>query len=225
VTVPPIARSQAEFTTRDDELTRTNEELANTLTHGTGAVASVVALVVLVILAARGGDAWEIVSVALFGATLIALYVASTLFHAAIDPRAKARLEVFDHGAIYLLIAGTYTPFTIGVLRGGWGWSLFGVIWGLALAGIAFKVFFAGRFRLTSTLIYLAMGWLVIIAAGPMLRQLDPVTLGWLLAGGLAYTAGTPFYHTTRFRYAHAVWHVFVLAGSVCHVIAVGVQL
>jgi hemolysin III len=206
-------------------MTRTGEELANTLTHGTGAVASVVALVVLVILAARGGDAWEIVSVALFGATLLTLYLASTLYHAALDPRARAGLEVCDHGAIYLLIAGTYTPFTIGVLRGGWGWSLFGVIWGLALAGIAFKVFFAGRFRVTSTLIYLAMGWLVIIAAGPMLRQLSPVTLGWLLAGGLAYTAGTPFYHATRFRYAHAVWHVFVLAGSVCHVIAVGVQL
>lgn len=206
-------------------MTRTGEELANTLTHGTGAVASVVALVVLVILVARGGDAWEIVSVTLFGATLLTLYLASTLYHAALDPRVRARLEVFDHGAIYLLIAGTYTPFTIGVLRGGWGWSLFGVIWGLALAGIVFKVFFAGRFKVTSTLIYLAMGWLVIIAAGPMLRQLSPATLGWLLAGGLAYTAGTPFYHATRFRYAHAVWHVFVLAGSVCHVIAVGVQL
>jgi hemolysin III len=132
---------------------------------------------------------------------------------------------VLDHSAIYLLIAGTYTPFTLGVLRGAWGWSLFGVIWGLAVAGITFKLFFTGRFRLASTLIYVGMGWLGLVAAGPLVRQLSPAALVWLVAGGLAYTAGTPFYQAGRFRYAHAVWHAFVLAGSACHVIAVAIQL
>jgi hemolysin III len=185
----------------------------------------VIVLSVLVVLAARGGDVWEIVSVAVFGATLSLLYLASTLYHAARNPRSKARLKVFDHSAIYLLIAGTYTPFTLGVLRGAWGWSLFGVIWGLAVVGITFKLFFTGRFRLASTLIYVGMGWLGLIAAGPLIRNLNPVTLIWLVAGGLAYTAGTPFYQAGRFRYAHAVWHAFVLAGSACHVVAVATQL
>ena len=201
------------------------EELANAVTHGVGSLASVAAFAVLVTLAARAGDVWQIVSVAVFGATLVLLYLASTLYHAARDPHTRHRLKVLDHSAIYLLIAGTYTPFTVGVLRGAWGWSLFGAVWGLAVLGITFKLFFVGRFRLLSTLVYLAMGWIALIAAGPLLRQLSPGALGWLLAGGVAYTAGTPFYHAGRFRYSHAVWHAFVLAGSACHVIAVGTQL
>lgn len=197
------------------------EELANVVTHGIGALASIAAAAVLIVLASLNGDVWAVVSVSVFATTLIALYTASTLYHAARDPVLKARLKLLDHAAIYLLIAGTYTPFMIGELRGGWGWSLFGVIWGLAVAGIALKVLFIGRFRLLSTLVYVAMGWLVLVAAVPVIRALDPVTLAWLLAGGLAYTAGTPFYHNSRVRFAHAVWHVFVLAGSICHGIAV----
>jgi hemolysin III len=180
---------------------------------------------VLITLASLRGDLWTIVGTAVFSATLILLYTASTLYHAVRSSTAKARLKVLDHAAIYLLIAGTYTPFTLVGLRGGWGWSLFGVIWGLAVAGVIFKLFSAGRFRLLSTGIYVAMGWLVIIAVVPMLRRMDPWVLAWLAAGGLAYTAGTPFYHNQRFRYSHAVWHGFVLMGSVCHAVAVGLQI
>ncbi len=204
---------------------RAREELFNAITHGIGVLASVVAAVILIVLAAFGGDVWEIVGVSIFGASLFTLYLASTLYHSARRPHIKARLKVFDHSAIYLLIAGSYTPFMIGALRGGWGWTLFGVIWGLALLGIVFKLFFTGRFRLVSTLVYIAMGWLAIIAAGPLLRHLEPVALFWLVAGGIAYTAGTPMYQAARFRYAHAVWHLFVLGGSVCHAVAIGVQI
>jgi len=200
-------------------------ELPNVLTHGLGVAASVAAAAILIVFAALGGRAAEIVGVSVFGATLVLLYSASTLYHAARSDVARRRLKVLDHAAIFFLIAGTYTPFTIGALGGGWGWSLFGVIWGLAVAGAVFKVFAAGRFRLVSTLFYVAMGWLVVIAAGPLVRHLDGATLGWLLAGGIAYTAGTPFYQTRRFRHSHAVWHVFVLAGSACHAVAVGLQL
>ena len=201
---------------------RGGEELANTLTHGLGVVASVAGGAVLVVLAALGGDAWEIVGVSVFVTSLIALFTASTVFHAVGDGALKARLKVLDHSAIDLLIAGTYTPFMIDELRGGWGWSLFGVIWGLAVVGIGLKLVFTGRFKLLSTTVYVAMGWLVLIAIGPMIRSLEPVTLGWLVAGGIAYTAGTPFYHTQRMPYGHAVWHLFVILGSVCHAIAVG---
>jgi hemolysin III len=201
------------------------EERLSALTHGAAAAASVAAAAILIVKASLEGDAWEIVGASVFGATLIVLYLASTLYHLARSVRARARLRALDHAAIYFLIAGTYTPFTIGALRGGWGWSLFGVIWGLALAGAVFKIFAAGRFRVLSTAFYVAMGWLAVIAAGPMLRTLEPATVAWLLAGGVAYTAGTPFYHTGRVRYGHAIWHLFVIAGSACHAVAVGVQI
>ena len=201
-----------------------SEELANAVTHGVGAVAALAGAAILIVLAAVRGDAWEIVGISIFASSLVALYTASTLYHAARRPRAKARLKLFDHAAIYLLIAGTYTPFLVTALRGGWGWSLLGVIWGLALVGIAMKLLFLGRFRLASTLTYVAMGWLILIAVGPLVRSLPTITLVWLVAGGVAYTAGTPFYHG-RVRYAHAIWHLFVLAGSVCHAIAVGTIL
>lgn len=200
------------------------EELANALTHGAGAVGGVAVTAVLVVMAALGGDAWSIVGAAVFGASLIALYTASTLYHAFRGARLKARLKVVDHAMIYLLIAGSYTPFMLGDLRGPWGWSLFGVIWGLAVAGVVFKLFFTGRFPRLSTILYLGMGWLVILAVNPMLHHLQTPTLLWLLAGGIAYSAGTIFYHATR-PYAHAVWHLFVLAGSACHVVAVATQL
>jgi hemolysin III len=201
------------------------QELANVWTHALGVAAGVLGGAALITLAALRGTAWDVVGVSIFTATLIALYAASTAYHAARDDDLRLRLKVADHCAIYLLIAGSYTPFMIGRLRGGWGWSLFGVIWGLALAGVVFKFFFTGRFRVLSTGIYIAMGWLIVIAAGPMLARLAPVTLLWLLAGGIAYTAGTPFYHAARIRYGHALWHVFVLAGSVCHGIAIATAI
>ena len=201
------------------------EELASTVTHAVGVLASVTGAVLLIVLAARRSDARAVVGASIFGASLILLYLASTCYHAVRSPRAKARLKVLDHCAIYLLIAGTYTPFMIGALRGGWGWSLFGVIWGLAAAGVGFKLLFTGRFQLVSTLIYVAMGWLVLIAIRPMIVQLSPATLVWLVAGGVAYTAGTPLYHARRVRYSHAMWHILVMAGSACHAIAVGIQI
>jgi hemolysin III len=196
-------------------------ELANTVTHGIGVIASIIALTLLVIFAARGGDAWEVVGVSIFGATLIMLYLSSTMYHAVSTPALKSRLKVVDHSAIYLLIAGTYTPFMIGVLRGGWGWSMFGVIWGLAIAGVVFKLFLTGKFPRLSTFIYVLMGWLVLIAAVPMFTLMTRETLAWLVAGGVTYTAGTVFYHNNRIPQAHAIWHLFVLGGSVCHALAV----
>lgn len=208
-----------------DEIRFRREELANTLTHAAGIVAGAAGAAVLIVTAALHGDVWKIVGSAVFSATLVLLYTASTLYHAARSPVARARLKVFDHCAIYLLIAGTYTPFTLVGLRGGWGWSLFGVIWGLAVAGTVFKLFFTGRFPRLSTGIYLGMGWLVVIAAVPMARALSPATLAWLVAGGLTYTVGTVFYHSRRIPYAHAIWHLFVLGGSACHFAAVLTQV
>lgn len=203
------------------DVRRLREEIANALTHGVGAVLSLIGGAVLIVLAAKRGDAWLVVSSAVYAITLVLLYTASTLYHAVRSPRLRAQFKVLDHCAIYLLIAGTYTPFMLGTVRGGWGWSLFGVIWGLAAAGVVFKLFFTGRFPILSTIIYIAMGWLAVIAVGPMLQHFTPTTLAWLVAGGLTYTAGTMFYHRPRMRFAHAVWHVFVLGGSICHGVAV----
>lgn len=197
------------------------EEVANALTHGLGAVAALAAGAVLTTLVALHGDGWQLAGTIVFCAALLLLYVASTLYHAIPHPVAKARLKVFDHCAIYVLIAGTYTPFTLIGLRGAWGWSLFAVIWTLAVAGVVFKLFFTGRFKLLSTLIYIAMGWLVLVAIVPMTRALDAWALGWLFAGGLAYTAGTFFYMSRRIPYAHTIWHSFVIGGSTCHFLAV----
>ncbi|HEY0662958.1 MAG TPA: hemolysin III family protein [Lysobacter sp.] len=201
------------------------EELANAVTHGFGAAAALAGGAVLIALAASQGDGWQLIGAIVFGLCLLLLYVASTLYHAIKHPVAKARLKVFDHCAIYLLIAGTYTPFTLIGLRGTLGWVLFAAIWLLALSGVLFKLFFTGRFKLLSTLIYIAMGWLVILAIVPVFRALDAWTFGWLLAGGLCYTLGTVFYHRPSLRYSHAVWHLFVIAGSVCHYVAVMAQV
>jgi len=193
------------------------EEIAHSVTHGTGAVLSVVGLVLLTVRAVRTGDPWYVVSFAIFGATMVVLYTASTLYHALKPPRARRVFKILDHGAIFLLIAGTYTPFLLVSLRGPWGWSMFGVVWGLATAGILFKVFFAGRFKLVSTLLYLGLGWLCAVATKPLLARVPAEGLAWLLAGGLAYSAGTLFYLWRGMRYHHAVWHLFVLAGTACH--------
>lgn len=197
------------------------EEIANSLTHGLGLALSIVGLSVLVTFAAFSRDAWVVVGCAVFGVSLVVLYAASTLYHALRAPRLKWCLRVLDHGAIFLLIAGTYTPFLLVSLRGPWGWSLFGVVWALAVAGMVLKLFLLGRFRIMSTLIYLFMGWLVLIAFKPLAGALPHASLMMLLAGGVAYTAGTIFYSWERLPYHHAVWHVFVLAGSACHFFAV----
>ncbi|HQW81012.1 MAG TPA: hemolysin III family protein [Pseudomonadota bacterium] len=197
------------------------EEFANALTHGLGAVAALCGSSVLITLAAIQGDVWQLGSAIIYGVTLILLYAASTLYHAIPHPPAKARLKVFDHCAIYLLIAGTYTPVALIAMRDNWGWWLFGTTWALAMLGVIFKLFFTGRFKLASTLIYVGMGWLVVIAIKPLLHSLDNWTLGWLFAGGLFYTGGTWFYMHPRLKYAHAIWHVFVLLGSLSHYISV----
>jgi len=197
------------------------EEIANAITHGIGLLLSIAGFVVLLVLAALRGTAWHIVACSIYGATLICLYTASTLYHAVISPRVKRALRIFDHSAIYLLIAGTYTPFLLVSLRGPWGWSLFGVIWGLALAGVLFKFWFVERFAILSTAVYIAMGWLVVIAAKPVITHLSLTAIIWLLAGGLAYTGGVVFFAAKRIPYSHAIWHLFVLAGSICHYFAV----
>lgn len=197
------------------------EEIANAITHGIGLLLSIAGFVVLLVLAALRGTAWHIVACSIYGATLICLYTASTLYHAVISPRVKRALRIFDHSAIYLLIAGTYTPFLLVSLRGAWGWSLLGVIWGLALVGVLFKFWFVERFAILSTAVYIAMGWLVVIAAKPVITHLPLTAIIWLLAGGLAYTGGVIFFAAKRIPYSHAIWHLFVLAGSICHYFAV----
>lgn len=202
-----------------------HEEVINAVTHGMGVVASIVGGAVVITLAAGLGDAWLLLGMVVYSASLVVLYAASTLYHAIPHRSAKARLRVFDHCAIYLLIAGTYTPFMLGALRGAWGWTLLGFVWSLALGGIVYKLFLLGRYPRLSTAMYLAMGWLAIIALPAMLRSLSLTVMLWLLAGGLAYTAGTLFYHSRRIPYAHAIWHGFVLAGSGCHFVAVLMQV
>lgn len=197
------------------------EELAHSITHGIGAVLSIAGLVLLVTLAALRGDAWHVVACSIFGATLVFLYTASTLYHSITHPGAKRVMRVFDHAAIFLLIAGTYTPFTLVTLRGGWGWTLFVIVWGLALVGIIYKITARNRFRFLSVLLYLGMGWLVLIAIKPMVTSIPGPGLALLLAGGLCYTLGVIFYAWKRLPYGHAVWHLFVLAGSICHFFAV----
>jgi hemolysin III len=197
------------------------EEAANALTHGLGALAALAGGVVLVALAAAHGDPWRLAAAIVFSTSLLLLYLASTLYHCARQPDAKARLKVFDHCAIYLLIAGTYTPFTLVALRGNVGWWLFAAIWSLAAMGVLIKLRFTGRFKLVSTLLYIAMGWLALVAIKPLLVALDAWSLRWLLAGGAAYTLGTVFYHRPSLPYSHAVWHLFVITGSVCHYLAV----
>lgn len=193
------------------------EEIANSITHGTGVGLSIAALVVLVVFAARQSDTWKIVSFSIYGATMIALYLASTLYHAFPQPRVKAFFRILDHSSIFLLIAGTYTPITIGHLRGAWGWTLFGIIWLLTILGINLKIFAMGRFKALSIAIYILMGWMVLIIIDPLRRQVSSQMLMWMLAGGVCYTLGVVFYVLKKMPYHHAVWHLFVLAGSICH--------
>lgn len=197
------------------------EEIANSVTHGIGFLLSIVAVPVVVIAAIASEDPWRIVAASVYAATLVLLYAASTLYHALPGARAKAVFQRLDHAAIYLLIAGTYTPFTLISLRGVWGWTLFGIVWGLAAVGVALKGTFGAKFPALSTAVYLAMGWLILLAAQPLSAHVAPAGIRWLIVGGVLYTAGVAFFMWERLRYSHAVWHLFVLGGSVAHFCAV----
>ncbi len=197
------------------------EEIANWVTHGLGLLLSIAGLTLLIVFSSQRGDAWHVVSFTVFGLTLLILYATSTIYHAYRESRAKSLFRKLDQAAIFLLIAGTYTPFLLTNLRGAWGWSLFGVIWGLCGAGAVFQLFFGSRYRLTSTLAYVFVGWLIVVALKSLLLLVPHGSLWLLLAGGLCYTVGVVFYLWRRLRYHHAVWHTFVLGGSTCHFLAV----
>jgi len=197
------------------------EEFWNVLTHGLGLALSIPALVLLIVYSSIYEDAWHIVSFSIYGATMVILYLASTLFHSSSTKKIRLRLNVFDHASIYFLIAGTYTPFLLVTIRGPWGWSLFGVVWGLAIIGAIVKLFFTGRYDKISTAVYILMGWLIIIAIKPLIANLSPEGLFWLSAGGLSYSIGAALYLIKKIPYNHAIFHVFVLLGSICHFISV----
>jgi hemolysin III len=197
------------------------EEIANAISHGIGALLSIAALVLLIIYSVKYGDVWHIVSFSIFGSTLVLLYTFSTLLHSFQRGLVKNIFEILDHAVIYLLIAGTYTPFLLVTIRGALGWTIFGIVWGFAIVGIVLKIFFVKRFIFLSTLCYLLMGWLIIIAIKPLYLNLAFNGIAWLVVGGLLYTVGTIFYVWRRVPYHHAIWHTFVLAGSAAHFIAV----
>jgi len=198
------------------------EEIANSISHGIGLIAALAATPFLVIDAIRRGDPGYMVGVSVFATTMVLLYLASTIYHALPAGKAKRAFRIIEHSAIFLLIAGTYTPFTLGVLRGAWGWTLLGLVWGLALAGVALKTFEKMSHPVISTGLYLFMGWLILIAADPMVERVPLSGLLWLVAGGVAYTAGVAFFVAdSRLRYGHFIWHLFVMTGTVCHYFAV----
>jgi hemolysin III len=200
---------------------RPREELANSLSHGVGFMCAVAATPVLIIGASSRGTADDIVGSSVFGVTMVLLYLASTWYHAVPVSPLKDRLQKLDHAAIYLLIAGTYTPFTLGVLGGAWGWTLFGLVWGAAAVGVCAKLIAGVRYPRLSTAMYVIMGWLVLIAIRPLTVSMSPAGVLWLVAGGISYSAGVVFYAARRLPYSHFVWHLFVLAGSTCHFFAV----
>ncbi len=197
------------------------EEIANIISHGVGLLASILALPILTTAALAKGETAQVVGAIVFATTMILLYLASTLYHALPAGRAKRFFRIVDHSAIYLFIAGSYTPFTIGVLRGDTGWALLGAIWTLAIMGVAWKASGIRTHPKWSTGLYLAMGWLILLAAAPLVRQMPTIGLVWLVAGGVAYTSGVGFFAATNLRYGHFVWHLFVLVGSACHTVAV----
>ncbi|MGG6311258.1 PAQR family membrane homeostasis protein TrhA [Paenibacillus macerans] len=197
------------------------EEIANAITHGIGALLSVAGLVLLIVFSSMKGTAWHVVSFTIYGASMLLLYLCSTLVHSFKEGKAKDLFEFFDHSSIYIYIAGTYTPFLLVAVRGPLGWSLFGTIWGIALLGVVFKAFFVKRFLFMSTVFYLIMGWLIVIVWGPLTAAMPHQGIVLLVAGGLSYTLGTVFYVWRGFPYHHAIWHLFVLGGSVTHFFAI----
>jgi hemolysin III len=211
--------------TKPKFLTAPVEEIANTITHGFGLVLSLVGFVFLVVMASIKGDGWHIASSVVYGSSLVILYGASTFYHGATDPKAKRILQIVDHCCIYLLIAGTYTPFTLVVLRGSFGQSLFAFVWFFAIACILLKIFFGNRFMVVSVLSYLVMGWVGIVAVQPLFEALGFVPIALVVAGGIAYTLGVIFFAWHRLPHHHAIWHVFVLAGSVLHFLAIAIYV
>lgn len=197
------------------------EEIANTVTHGIGLILSILGLCWLLSATLSSGDVWKISSAIVFGSTLIILYAASTFYHGLQDPQTKKTLRIVDHCAIYALIAGTYTPFTLVTLNETWGWTLFVIIWSLAFIGILFKLFFVDRWPILSTIFYLGMGWLIIVASEALMASLPPEGLYLLVAGGLSYSFGAIIYVLERPIFHHAIWHVFVIGGSMCHYFAI----
>jgi hemolysin III len=197
------------------------EERLNILTHGLGLVLSIVGLGILLFRANEQGTTMHWVSFAVFGVSLILLYAASTFYHSARDPKRRGYLKILDHAAIFILIAGTYTPFTLISLEGPTGWTIFSVVWGIAAAGVILKLFFTGRFDILSTLLYVGMGWIIVFAIKPLMANLALEGLYWLLAGGIAYTVGAILYSIKRIPFNHAIFHVFVLVGSFCHYLAI----
>lgn len=197
------------------------EEIANAVSHGIGFLLAVASLPILVVFSARDGHPVDIVATSVFSATMMLLYLVSTLYHAVPSGRFKALLNRVDHAAIFLFIAGSYTPFVLGVLSGTWGWTLFGIVWSIAALGVTLKLLNRLSHPLLSTGLYVLMGWVAIFAAGPLMHRMSAAGLAWLVAGGLAYTAGAVvFLFDSRFRFAHFTWHLFVLAGSTCHFFA-----
>ena len=197
------------------------EERINIVSHAAGFVLSIVALVFLVVHANRHGNLWHIVSFGIFGTSLVTLYAASTFYHGAKESKSRNRLHILDHASIYVLIAGTYTPFTLITLNGTVGWVIFGVSWGLALTGITLKLFFTGKYDLISTIMYVGMGWVIIFAIKPLIHNLPLAGLLWLFAGGIAYTTGAMLYSIDKIKFNHAIFHLLVLTGSACHFMSV----
>lgn len=197
------------------------EEIANSVTHGIGALLSISALVILIVFASMHGTIWHVVSFTIYGVSMVLLYTSSTLLHSLPNGKAKNLFEIFDHSSIYFFIAGTYTPFLFVVIQGRLGWTLFGIVWGLAIGGTVFKIFFVKRFVLFSTLLYVLMGWLIVFAWDPLTTTLPQRGITLLVAGGVLYTFGAIFYVWHGFKYHHMVWHLFVLAGSITHFFAV----
>jgi len=193
------------------------QEITNAITHGVGAMLAVAGLTLLVVFATIYGNIWHVVSFSIYGTTLVLLYLASTLYHSFTNPKVKSVFKILDHSAIYLLIAGTYTPFTLVSLRGVLGWSIFVVIWTLALGGIVFKALFIKKFAVLSTIFYVLMGWIIVFALKPLVAALPVGGVVWLVVGGLCYTGGAVFYGWKKLLFNHAIWHLFVLAGSICH--------
>ena len=201
----------------DTHMFSKDEEIANAVTHGIGVVLSIIGLVVLIVAAVLHGTVWHVVSFTIFGSTMLLLYVSSTMLHALPEGKAKDLFEIFDHSSIYLFIAGTYTPFIFHIIQGTLGWVMFGIIWGLAIGGVVFKAFFAKKFLITSTLLYVLMGWMIVIGWNQIMENLHPHGLVLLIVGGLFYTFGAVFYMWRGFKYHHFVWHLFVLAATICH--------
>jgi len=197
------------------------EEKTNIVSHAIGLGLSVIALLLMLLRASGSGNILHVISAGIFGISLIALYAASTFYHSAKEPKKRARLRINDHATIYILIAGTYTPFTLVTLNGWVGWTIFGISWGMAISGVILKLFFTGRYNVLSTLMYVFMGWIIVFAFKPLINNLAPDGLVWLVAGGVAYTTGAVIYSIKKIPFNHAIFHLFVLLGSFCHFVSV----